>query len=116
MSYCRFSSLDFKCDVYAYGGGPQGRITVHVAEFRYAGDIPPLYEIQTEGDANERRRWQRSQRAQLDAIRTATLHKIGGVYDGQTFHVMPDEFPPLLETLREAGYVFPLSLLEDDEA
>lgn len=38
MSYCRFSSDDFKCDVYCYEGGSE--FVVHIAGNRVLGDIP----------------------------------------------------------------------------
>ena len=39
MSYCRFSSEDFSCDVYVYDDA-MGGTTVHVAGNRYVGDVP----------------------------------------------------------------------------
>src|ERR1044071_191187 len=39
MSYCRFSSLNWSCDVYAYAD-VAGGYTIHVARSRRVGDIP----------------------------------------------------------------------------
>ena len=43
MSYCRFSSANWKSDVYVYDGS-EG-ITIHIASFRYVGYIPKLPDI-----------------------------------------------------------------------
>lgn len=40
MSYCRWSDLNFKCDLYCYAG--QGFYVTHVAGRKYVGDPPEL--------------------------------------------------------------------------
>lgn len=45
MSYCRFSSDNWKSDVYVYDGSDG--IIIHIASKRYEGYIPKLPNIQT---------------------------------------------------------------------
>lgn len=78
MSYCRFSSDDFGCDVYVYQSA-DGYCT-HVASIRYAGEnpIPPLPRLSDPS-------WPVQFQAQLAWIATADRVPIGLQYDGETF-------------------------------
>ena len=40
MSYCRWSSMDFKCDLYVYEASDG--IVIHVASNRVVGDVPVI--------------------------------------------------------------------------
>lgn len=40
MSYCRWSSMDFKCDLYIYEA--EDGIAIHVASNRVIGDVPAI--------------------------------------------------------------------------
>lgn len=43
MSYCRWSSMDYQCDLYIYDD-VDGGLTVHVAAGRLAGTDPYVFE------------------------------------------------------------------------
>lgn len=43
MSYCRWSSMDYQCDLYIYDD-VSGGLTVHVAAGRLAGTDPYVFE------------------------------------------------------------------------
>ena len=93
MSYCRWSSDDFKCDLYCYKDVSGGYKT-HVADRRIVGDIPHAQEKQ-------------------DAfLETAKMRRIKLPYHGQSFND-PDlkSFLKRLLDLRQIGYNFPDDVL-----
>lgn len=88
MSYCRWSTDDFKCDIYAYGD-VSGGYTIHVAGSRHT--IP--YEEMKELDWDKRAEF---------------MVPIGLPCDGDTFNVPTlQEFKDKLLELRAMGYHFP---------
>jgi len=115
MSYCRWSSDNFECDLYCYQSD-DGYVT-HVASKRVVGDVPPLppWPIWSGGDgAMHLNQWIVAVRAQHDYVDKAERIPIGLPYDGETFiDVTLGEFLARLLHLREAGYRFPDSVLDD---
>jgi len=86
VSYCRWSSNDFQCDVYVYedvGGG----FTTHVAGSRYvfSEPLPPRVEWVVGDAANNAAFFAREQKvsAMVDA---ATSRPIGLPHDGESFN------------------------------
>lgn len=113
MSYCRWSTSDFQCDLYAYED-VDGGWTIHVASNRVVG-IPPHEDwtlLIKGGDAEAAAFWQ--QHAALDAwLETCEHAPIGLAYDGCTFRdYSRDGFKARLLLLREAGYHFPDYVIE----
>lgn len=115
MSYCRWSSDDFQCDVYCYEAD-EGFI-IHVAVSRPVlkdGDLPPRIPFTRENIDAFMERWQKVS----DWLKTAEKHVIGLPFDGETY-VEPtaQEAADRLLTLKAAGYNVPQgaidSLLED---
>lgn len=106
MSICRWSSMDFTCDLYCYES-EQGYVT-HVAASRVVGNIPKvdssLFLESTEGNFEK---FLEQQRAQFDFLATAEREPIGLKYDGCTFYDSKETFLSRLATLREDGYNFP---------
>jgi hypothetical protein len=97
MSYCRFSSDDFHCDLYCYESTGGGWMT-HVAESKLIGEAPKTDHLSIEDTI---------------VIWDAHRQKIGLPLDGQTFHdTTLEEFRARLLTLRAAGYRFPDNVLE----
>lgn len=82
MSYCRFSSDDFRSDVYIYADSGGG-YTTHVASHRYDGEIPSV--ASAFGEPFNVNRAVELFKEQSDFIQSATMTKIGGQFDGQTF-------------------------------
>lgn len=102
MSYCRFSSSDWKSDVYVYES--ENGIEVHVAANRFVEDLPPTPRL-TEDNAEE---WIAAHNRQMEAIKTTAKRPIGGEYDGQSFTFgMPQEAAGFLERLTAVGYRVP---------
>lgn len=111
MSYCRFSDMNYKCDIYAYDD-IDGQIAVHVASGRYVGDIPPVQFPNSFLDDAQIEKYANSLRKQSDFLQTAQTKPIGGKYDGKTFYVdNENDLAELLQELKSEGYLFPESLL-----
>jgi hypothetical protein len=122
MSYCRWSSDNFKCDLYCYadvGGG----YTTHVAGMKRVDDIPSADMPRELRDGSLKKgtpefdavisAWTDATNAQIKAATDSDMVPIGLSYDGASFN------DPTLETfrarvvmLREAGYYCPDYVLE----
>ena len=110
MSYCRWSSDNWKCDLYCYED-VNGGITTHVAAYRIVGDVPEVpLSLLKEGKTKE---YYDAYKKQMDFLETAKREKIGLPYDGQSFND-PDHksFLKRLLHLREVGYNFPDYVIE----
>lgn len=105
MSYCRWSSDNFGCDLYVYEH-VYGGYMVHVAANRPVGIVPPLVpleDVQAFADS-----WKR----QTDFLESCARHPIGLPHDGQNFHEGTLEgLRDRLLMLREVGYKFPDDVL-----
>ena len=118
MSYCRWSTNDFQCDLYCYedvGGG----WTTHVACKRLLlpDNVPPPVAPPKDDSPAEHERWANEWLARHAAMRpiidAAKRVPIGLPYDGESFND-PDlkSFLDRLLHLREVGYVFPDYVLD----
>lgn len=108
MSYCRWSSDDWRSDIYCYEDVAGGFVT-HVAANRIVGDVPRLPEL-TESNFLE---WMEAHAAQAAFIDAAERELIGLPHDGASFH--DDELPELLQRLLDLkvmGYNVPAFALE----
>lgn len=106
MSYCRWSSDDFACDLYCYQSG-DGWIT-HVGTTRFVVDIPklpsPVADLAAFLAACQR---------QSAALKDADSQPIGLPFDGQSFRDdCLEDFRERLLALRAAGYRFPDYVME----
>ena len=103
MSYCRYSSDNWKSEVYAYADC-RGGYTTHVAGNKVVGEIPP------DGDVikDTPRKFAAKHRALLAFLESASRKPIGLAHDGETFND-PDleSFLDRLTALRALGYHVP---------
>ena len=107
MSYCRFSSDNWKSDVYVYES--DNGFEVHVAASRVVGDIPPLLELSEENREAYSDRYQE----QMTAVSTAERVPINGPHDGKSFTFgTVQELFYCLKGLQEAGYHVPQFVFE----
>src|SRR6185369_2318044 len=87
MSYCRWSSDDWRCDLYCYES-EDGGWTTHVAG-RKAIDVPRSlpYPINAPEDQKERlwEEWFVSHKAQMKFLETAEYRTIDLPHAGETF-------------------------------
>lgn len=114
MSFCRWSSMDFNCDLYCYES--ETCYVTHVAASRVVGDIPKVdSSLFLDNTEENLQKFLVQQRAQFDFLDTAKREPIGLKYDGQTFYDNKENFLKRLEVLREEGYNFPEITEEDLE-
>lgn len=114
MSFCRWSSMDFSCDLYCYESG-EGFVT-HVASSRVVGDIPKLdwSFLQNPKSEDNMEKFLKSQEEQFKFLDTAKRETIGLPSDGTTFvDQTVGDFLTRLATLKEQGYNFPEITKED---
>jgi hypothetical protein len=109
MSYCRWSTDNFNCDLYVYEA-EEGYV-IHIAAVRYAGDIPKVdWGLLM---ADKREEFSAQMKAQHDFLDEAERVPIGLPFDGQA--LVADNLEQLeqfLFMLRETGYRFPDGVLE----
>jgi len=111
MSYCRWSSDNWRCDLYCYED-VSGGITTHVASNRVVGEVPEaLLSLLLNGKSEE---FLVAHRKQMAFLETAKREIIGLPYDGESFND-PDyqSFLERLVYLREVGYNFPDHVIEE---
>ena len=113
MAFCRWSSMDFGCDLYCYES-EQGIVT-HVASQRVVGEVPKVESSLFLQLSEETfvQKFLEQQRAQFHFLETAERKPIGLKYDGQTFYDDKESFLIRLNMLREEGYRFPNITQED---
>lgn len=103
MSYCRWSSDDFQCDVYTYEDC-MGGWTTHVASRRriFKEPLPP------EVDYYDREAGMKRYKKVMEMVEEAEVVDIGLPEDGETFNDdTPGECANTLETLKNMGYRVP---------
>jgi hypothetical protein len=107
MAYCRWSSDNWKCDVYSYESHDGGYIT-HVASMKRVGDIPTYWE-----HLHNTEKFLSAYKAHNDALDKSQLVPIGLKHDGETFtDYTLQEFRARLEYLRDIGYNVPSDVFE----
>lgn len=112
MSYCRWSSMNWRCDLYCYEH-VNGGYTIHVAANRVVGDIPPEPSWDLVKTEAGREQWLAMRNAVMAFVSTAERKPIGLAHDGETYNEPDlDAFFARLMALREAGYQFPDDVLE----
>lgn len=112
MSYCRFSSDNYNCDIYAFADC-YGGYTIHVAKRRYVGDIPKIPAV-TEGNEKE---FIEQVKKHNEFMKTAEQKIIGLPLDGENYSCvnLPEFLEKILE-IKEAGYNVPDYVIEDIKA
>ena len=105
MSYCRWSSDDWKCDLYCYRS-VCGNYRTHVAKLKHVGVPVNPYNI------TDDEYWQ-SHQEQMEFLDKAEMKKIGLPYDGMTFvDGGLESFLERVNCLKEAGYHVPFCVFE----
>jgi hypothetical protein len=123
MSYCRWSSYGWKCDVYVYED-VNGGWTTHVASRRRVAPEPcpeidwdQVWHMPQDKQVEAVERWRNAEREWLDR---AEVVDIGLEFDGQSFNdPTAAECAETLRMLKGAGYWVPddvISELEQEAA
>jgi hypothetical protein len=109
MSYCRWSSNNYTCDVYVFLGGDGWTIHVAQARYKFETPLPPTLNILEVG-GNEWLAREKERHRILDQTETV---KIGLPYDGCTLiAATAGECAQQLEQLLAAGYVVPQDVID----
>lgn len=108
MSYCRWSSDNYGCDIYAYESC-DGSYMLHIASNRVIGDVPKLAPIAADPDE-----FVASYERQMAFLKTAKRAPIGLPFDGKTFSFdTAQEMADCMVDLRKLGYRMPDYAIED---
>ncbi|MDD5277707.1 MAG: hypothetical protein PHR16_16695 [Methylovulum sp.] len=108
MSYCRWSSDNFKCDLYCYESA-SGFVT-HVAtrKYDYEGEMPPVFD-----DAWTPEQTVEAHKKRQEILDASQLVPIGLPFDGESYvDGTLEEFRERLTALRASGYRFPDDVFE----
>ena len=110
MSYCRWSSDNFKCDLYCYGCDT-GYVT-HVARNRIVGDVPTIHTRALLDGAREE--FNKSLKMHDEFLDTCERVSIGLEHDGKCFvDRCLEDFRDKIVELIEMGYRVPDYVLEE---
>lgn len=114
MSYCRWSTDNFQCDIYAYLS--DSGYMIHVASNKTVGEPPKVdYSIFNKERAPEdTQRFVDQRKAQSEWLDKCERVPIGLPFDGETFTLeTAQEFYDKMVELRQIGYKFPDYVLEN---
>lgn len=110
MSYCRWSSMDFQCDVYCYEHVGDF-VAVCIAKRRHdieGIELPEPVDIRKDGS----KPWLARYKAVREILETCELKEIGLEHDGKSFSFDTlDEAADFLEELKDLGYIMPDSAI-----
>lgn len=108
MSYCRWSSDNFRCDLYVYES-VYGCWTIHVAGSRYPDDTPPAPSLISLARGEMTQEEYSAKRAERDAFMAKhDMVPIALPHDGETFNVpSPGDAADKIEQLIALGYNCP---------
>lgn len=104
MSYCRWSSDNWKADVYKH---VHGGYQIHVAGRKLVSEIPavpPLFGVKKADLA----KWTETYEKQMDALKSAKYEDIGLKYDGKDFNEASlQDLLDRLTKIKKVGYNVP---------
>ena len=111
MSYCRWSSEDFQCDVYVYEDC-SGGFTVHVADNKPVFKEPLPKEIPF--DTEHQKEWFDRHKKVMSMVSGSKRKKIGLPHDGKTYNYdTAEEMAEFLRELKVLGYYVPEYAIEN---
>lgn len=114
MSYCRWSSDNFRCDLYVYNSIDDTYV-IHVAAKRRIGDWgeSPYEAILRDPDKDIPKDWSNQVKAYHERLNAAPLMEIKLPYAGSTlYEKSPEGLLRRLLELRKLGYCFPDEVLD----
>lgn len=114
MSYCRWSTDDFRSDLYVYHDCG-GQWVVHVAAKRvaFAETLPPKL-MKDSSEAGWSQDYVRRTLAVLEIVQRSERVPIGLSRDGKSgYFDSPGEAADLVESLAEEGYIVPDGVVEE---
>ena len=109
MSYCRWSTDDFQCDLYVYAD-VNGGYTTHIAKYRYKFK-EPLPEI-IPFSAEHIPAFVAREAEIMRMIDTAEMELITLPQAGESFNLDKEQTIAKLEELQKLGYRFPADVID----
>ena len=108
MSFCRWSSDDFQCDLYVYYSvGDFYQIMVANGRHVFDGPLPPKVPLLAEGGGTNPDYWERH-RAVDKMLERARIVDIGLPHGGESYALdTAEECAVKMEWLRDEGYNVP---------
>lgn len=117
MALCRWSSMNWSCDLYIYEGC-DGQWHTHVAGNRIVGVVPEVDNTIFHKDVYTEelgKIWAEQHKAQMSFLESCERKPIGLKYDGQSFVDDKETLLSRLQMLKGEGYNFPEITEEDIE-
>ena len=110
MSYCRWSTDDFRCDVYVYESKNGYEINIAALRHRLTdAELPPPVPF----DTNNLMPWFRRMDTVSDLIRRTKRYPIGLPFDGESFcEPSPKDAAVRLQEIKGAGYNVPQDVID----
>lgn len=113
MSYCRWSSDNWKCDLYCYED-VMGCFTTHVASNRVVGDPPAVVVPPHPATPEQIQQFMADHRAQMAFLEATPHAPIGLPHDGESFGDLDLlSFLDRVMHLRDVGYHVPQFVIDD---
>ena len=112
MSYCRWSSCNFGCDLYIYADAGGGW-TIHVAGNRVRGKVPEIvWPVDKSPDAGDR--FVASHSFQMEFVMNAPREPLGLPHAGESFYLpTAAACADRVEELMALGYCVPAYVVRD---
>jgi hypothetical protein len=116
MSYCRWSSMNWTCDLYCYAD-MTGGWTTHVAPRRRIDAVPDDRQEDFIGRKISIAEYTQLHRQQMIALQRIPFEPLRLPHAGETFHDSTlAEFKRRLLELRQLGYRFPDDVIDQIDA
>src|SRR5262249_18121889 len=116
MSYCRWSSMNWTCDLYCYAD-IAGGWTTHVAPRRRIEAVPEAGQEDFSARKISRDEYTHLPRQQMIALERIPSEPLRLPHAGETFHDSSlAEFKHRLLELRQLGYRFPDEVMDQIDA
>lgn len=108
MSYCRWSTNDFQCDLYIFDVGYGISINIAGNRVKFSEPLPEkvAFDIENLGPYTDR------DREVSRIVQNSERENINLPYAGEAFVLSPEETINFLHELRELGYRFPDYVIE----
>lgn len=113
MSYCRFSTDDFQCDVYCYES--DAGFQLHVASNKpdFKEPLPPPIDWGEQGQDGFNEKYLKRHRKVMEMVESADRISINRPHAGKSFCFdTPDELADFLVVLEGEGYRFPGKVID----
>lgn len=110
MSYCRWSTNDFQCDLYVFASCYGGyEINIRKTRPVFTEPLPAVVPF----DKDHVKEWLARDNIVRDMLHKSALVPIGLLHDGKTFSGDLEETISTLENLCDLGYKFPLEIIDE---